>query len=211
MLNWLRRKRVDANDVEIKRQIQPLDNDGVARVFSNELFDDPVIGAALREAGYGPDARANIIETQEDRERRAQQSALNGLQRELAEKERLSALHGPVQIMAFPIIPIELWTQDADGTWLQEMMDYEPFEEWNMLTLPIDEYSSKAMELPLHPRTRIPAIEEIVSEFIKSLRQEYGNEPAFDDRRVIKARVMEEISQIKPLVVDVLQKSATQH
>ncbi|MGX9146266.1 hypothetical protein [Mesorhizobium sp. 128a] len=42
------------------------DADGVTRVFSKELWDDPKIGTFLREAGFAPDDQRNIMRTADD-------------------------------------------------------------------------------------------------------------------------------------------------
>jgi hypothetical protein len=177
---------------------QPLDRDGTARVLSKELWDDPERAAFLNQMGYTPDMRSNVIETAEDRANLVKLSALRSLKLELALKAELTAKHGfPVEIMSFPIIGQELWLRDADGTWLQEMMEYRCFDEWNVLILPIDAASAALLRLPLHPRTSVPLLDETLAGFIRELRAQYGNCPSDADRRQIRAYVVDEVEMLK--------------
>lgn len=180
---------------------QPLDRDGTARVLSKELWDDPKRAAFLNQMGYTPDMRSNVIETAEDRANLVKASALRSLKREFALKAELAARHGfPVEIMALPIIGQELWVRDADGTWLQEMMEYRCFDEWNVLFLPIDAASAAALGLPLHPRGPVPLLEETLAGFIRELRAQYGNCPDDADRRQIRAYVVDEVEILKGML-----------
>ena len=183
---------------------QVLDDDGVARVFPKELWDNPEIAAALNEIGYTPDMPANVIETQEDRANLVKESALRGLKRELALKAEYTALHGPVEIMSFPIINQEIWVRDADGTWLQEMMEYRCFDDWNVVFLPTDKQSAEKLKLPLHPRNTLPALDDAVSQFIRGLREQYGNCPSEQDRRTIRAYVIDEVDMLKGILPSML-------
>jgi hypothetical protein len=124
-----KRNLASAAPAEATRIPHPTDADGVARVFPKELWDNPQIGDALRKAGYTPDMPQNVLETREDRVARVKASAMRGIQREMALKAELQARHGPVSIMPLMIIDNEVWTADANGDWLQDMMDYEPCEE----------------------------------------------------------------------------------
>ena len=82
-----------AAPAETKRIPVPTDSDGVARVFSKELWDDPQRADFLRKAGYTPDMPSNVIETREDRVARVKASAMRGLQREMAFAAELQARH----------------------------------------------------------------------------------------------------------------------
>lgn len=192
------RKAQAAHDAEPVYRPQPLDRDGTARVLSKELWDDPERAAFLNQMGYTPDMRSNVIETAEDRANLVKLSALRSLKHELALKADLTAKHGfPVEIMSFPIIGQELWLRDADGTWLQEMMEYRCFDEWNVLILPTDAASAAALGLPLHPHASLPLLEETITGFIRELRAQYGNCPADEDRRRIRAYVVDEVEMLK--------------
>lgn len=199
------RKGKAALNAEPNYRPQPLDDDGVARVFPKELWDDPDIAAALNDIGYTPDMPSNIIETQEDRANLVKESALRGLQREIALKEEWTAQHGPVEIMSFPIINQELWVRDADGTWLQEMMEYRCFDDWNVVFLPTDQASADKLKLPIHPRTTLPVLDDALAEFIGGLRAQYGNCPSEQDRRTIRAYVIDEVEMLKGILPSVLK------
>src|SRR5215470_17722794 len=51
---------------EIKEMRPTPDSDGVTRVLSKELWNDPKIGSLLRETGFTPDDPRNIRPTEED-------------------------------------------------------------------------------------------------------------------------------------------------
>jgi len=195
-----------APPVEAKRIPHPTDADGVARVFPKELWDNPQIGDTLRKAGYTPDMPKNVLETREDRVARVKASALRGIQREMALKAELEAKHGPVSIMPLMIIDNNVWTADADGSWLQDMMDYEPCEEWNTVYLALDEETSRKLDLPMHPRASLPLIDDLVRKLIRELREKYGNSPSIEQRREIQATVKDEVGLLRPALIQTLRK-----
>ena len=119
----------------------------------------------------------NVIETREDRVARVKASAMRGIQREMALKEELQAKHGPVSIMPLMIIDNEIWTADANGDWLQDMMDYEPCEEWNTIFLALDEETSCKLDVPMHPRAPLPLIDNLVRGLIGELREKVRRFP----------------------------------
>ena len=195
-----------AAPTEAKRIPLPTDADGVARVFSKELWDNPEIGAFLMKAGYTPDMPKNVLETREDRVARVKASAMRGLQREMALKAELQARHGPISIMPLMIIDNEVWMADANGDWLQDMMDYEPCEEWNIIYLALDEETSRKLNLPMHPRKPLPLIDDLVRTFIRELRAKYGDFPSIEQRKEIQAIVKDEVGLLRPVLIQTLQK-----
>jgi hypothetical protein len=199
------KKAVATQSAEPAYRPQPLDRDGTARVLSKELWDDPERAAFLTQMGYTPDMRSNVIETPEDRANLVKASALRSLKQELALKAELTAKHGfAVEIMSLPIIGQELWLRDADGTWLQEMMEYRCFDEWNVLILPTDAASAEVLGLPLHPRGPVPLLDETLAGFIRELRAQYGNCPSDADRRRIRAYVVDEVEILKSMLPSLL-------
>ena len=187
-----------------KRIPLPTDADGVARVFSKELWDDPQRADFLRKAGYTPDMPSNVLETREDRVARVKASAMRGLQREMALKAELQARHGPISIMPLMIIDNEVWMADADGSWLQDMMDYEPCEEWNTIFLALDEETSRKLNIPMHPRKPLPLIDNLVRGFIRELRAKYGDSPSMEQRNEIQAIIKDEVGLMRPVLMQVL-------
>ena len=189
-----------------KRIPVPTDSDGVARVFSKELWDDPERAEFLRKAGYMPDMRGNVLETREDRVARVKASAMRGLQREMALTAELQVKHGPISIMPLMIIDNAVWTADADGDWLQDMMDYEPCEEWNIIYLALDEETSRKLNMPMHPRKPLPLIDDLVTKFIRELRAKYGDSPSMEQRKEIQAIVKDEVGLLRPFLIQAIQK-----
>ena len=60
-------RRQPQSFTELKETMRPTpDADGVTRVFSKELWDDPKIGNFLREVGFAPDDARNILPKAED-------------------------------------------------------------------------------------------------------------------------------------------------
>ena len=195
-----------AASVGAKRIPHPTDADGVARVFPKELWDDPQIGDTLRKAGYTPDMPKNVLETREDRVARVKASALRGIQREMALKAELEAKHGPVSIMPLMIIDNKVWTADADGDWLQDIMDYEPCEEWNIIFLALDEETSRKLDLPMHPQAPLPLINDLVKGLIRGLREKYGDFPSVEQRQEIQAIIKDEVGLLRPVLMQALWK-----
>jgi len=195
-----------AATAETKRIPYPTDADGVARVFPKELWDNPQIGDTLRKAGYTPDMPQNVLETREDRVARVKASALRGIQREMALKAELEAKHGPVNIMPLMIIDNEVWMADANGDWLQDMMDYEPCEEWNTIFLALDEETSRKLDIPMHPRARLPLVDDLVRGFIRELREKYGDFPSMEQRKEIQAIIKDEVGLMRPVLIQTLRK-----
>jgi hypothetical protein len=195
-----------ASPAETKRIPHPTDADGVARVFSKELWDDPKRAEFLRKAGYTPDMPGNVLETREDRVARVKASAMRGLQREMAFTAELQARHGPISIMPLMIIDNAVWTADADGDWLQDMMDYEPCEEWNTIFLALDEETSRKLNIPMHPRAPLPLINDLVKKLIRELREKYGDFPSLEQRREIQATVKDEVGLLRPFLIQAIQK-----
>lgn len=187
-----------------KRIPVPTDPDGVARVFSKELWDNPEIGDFLTKHGYTPDMPKNVLETREDRVARVKASAMRGLQREMALTAELQAKHGPISIMPLMIIDNAVWTADADGDWLQDMMDYDPCEEWNIIYLALDEETSRKLNIPMHPRKPLPLIDDLVRKFIRELRAKYGDFPSVEQRKEIQAIVKDEVGLMRPVLMQVL-------
>jgi hypothetical protein len=118
----------------------------------------------------------------------------------------LQAEHGPVSIMPLMIIDNAVWTADTDGDWLQDMMDYEPCEEWNIIYLALDEQTSRKLNMPIHPRKPLPLIDDLVRKFIRELRGKYGDSPSMEQRREIQAIVKDEVGLLRPFLIQAIQK-----
>ena len=131
---------------------------------------------------------------------------MRGIQREMALKEELQAKHGPVSIMPLMIIDNEIWTADANGDWLQDMMDYEPCEEWNTIFLALDEETSRKLDVPMHPRAPLPLIDNLVRGLIGELREKYGDFPSAEQRKEIQAIVKDEVALLRPVLMQALWK-----
>jgi hypothetical protein len=60
-------RRKQQSFAELKETMRPTpDADGVSRVFSKELWNDPKVGDVLRKFGYNPDDARNVLPTAED-------------------------------------------------------------------------------------------------------------------------------------------------
>jgi hypothetical protein len=203
------RKAIEANAPMASTRIpNPTDADGVSRVFSDTLWDDPERAKFLTEMGYTPNMQSNIVETVEDRQALVKQSAMRGIKRQFALEADLSSQFGSVSLMTFVLIRDEIWTRDADGDWLQDMMDYDLYAEWNTIFLPNDLNTARNMELPIHTQVHLPTIygilDHTISDFVKSLRAQYGNFPSPDQRVQIRKYVSEEVEMMKPVVIQVM-------
>jgi hypothetical protein len=101
------------------------------------------------------------------------------------EKELLRT-HGhnairPFFILAEPVFNSEL------GQWLIRLMNLMPYDDWNIVYLPMDQETQAAMGgVPLHPRQSIGPIDQLMCEQIGNFYSSYK-----DAKRKVDAHVRE--------------------
>ncbi|MGZ8997582.1 MAG: hypothetical protein ACXW2T_01875 [Allosphingosinicella sp.] len=157
---------------EMKEAVRPApDSDGVTRVFSKTLWEDPEIGAFLRSVGRNPDDANNRVRTAEEHLARFT-AARERLERRAAEFNRdLAARFGHCQARPFLIIAPEIW-DGPHGAFLYGQLDICGYDEWNVLMCAADQETIDRCDLVGHPGT-IPALTEKVTEGILRYKARY--------------------------------------
>src|SRR5262245_36076750 len=140
-----------------------VDSDGKRRVFGEAVFAGKH-GDMLRSLGFGPDHAANVIPDDAEFERRIKESLAKQDARRTRIEDDLLRTHGhnairPFFILAEPVFNSEL------GQWLIKLMNLMPYDDWNVVYLPLDRETQAAMGgLPLHPRQSIGPIDDPMHE-----------------------------------------------
>jgi hypothetical protein len=149
---------------EFKKMRPTPDSDGVTRVFSKELWNDPQIGSFLREVGLHPDDTRNIKRTAEDyialfaAAKKRLQERTETFNREMAER------HGYCRAAPFLIIDDTIWDGEH-GAFLHAQMDLVSFDDWNVLMLATDVRTKELCGLAGHPGS-LPAITQDITKRI---------------------------------------------
>jgi len=146
---------------ELKKMQPTPDSDGVTRVFSKELWNDPKIGPFLREVGIEPDDPRNIRRTAEDyialfaAAKKRLQERTETFNREMTER------HGYCRAAPFLIIDDTIWDGEH-GAFLYAQMDLVSFDDWNVLMLATDVRTKELCGLAGHPGS-VPAITQDIT------------------------------------------------
>lgn len=113
------------------------DRDGVTRVFSRELWDDPTVGKLLREVGMSPDDPRNVRKTMDDYRAdfaRAKQRLDATVAAAAAELRRR---YGHGELGPFLLIDGPIW-DGPHGAFLFGQLALCPYDEWNVMLLGAD-------------------------------------------------------------------------
>jgi hypothetical protein len=201
-----------------------LDPDGKRRVFSQAVFAGRH-GDMLRALGFSPDDDANIIPDAAEYDRRVKQSlARQDVRRSDIEAELLRT-HGHNAIRPFFILSDPVFNSHL-GPWLVFVMKLLPYDDWNIVYLPLDRKTQAAMGgLPLHPRQSIGPIDELMRERIASLFAQYQDAKRKVDAHVadvglqaaldviekfvayadnMSARILDHVAEIRPMIVGLI-------
>jgi hypothetical protein len=215
------------------RPIQLPDSDGKRRVFGEAVFAGRH-GDMLRSLGFSPNDEANIIPGRAEFDRRIKQALAQQDARRTEIEAELLRTHGHNAIRPFFILAEPVFNSQL-GEWLIRMMNLLPYDDWNIVYLPLDRETQAAMGggLPLHPCQSIGPIDELMREQIgdyfsqcEDARrkvdahiEEVGIQAATD---VIEgfvtyvdnmpARILDHVARVRPMIIaliaDVQSKSA---
>lgn len=158
--------------VEFRKGVTPgPDDDGVTRVFSKTLWDDPKIGEFLRGMGMNPDDPRNLVTTP------AEYIARFARAREALE-ERAAAFNaertrefGHCNARPMLIIESSIW-DGVHGAFLYGQLDLCGYDDWNVLMCAADQPTIDRVGLVGHPGT-IPALTDKITEKIVALKARY--------------------------------------
>lgn len=152
------------------------DADGVTRVFSRELWDDPTVGKLLRDVGMSPDDPGNIRKTMDDyRAEFALAKARLDAEVEAASAD-LRRRHGHAQLGPFLLIDGPIW-DGRHGAFLFGQLALCPYDEWNVMLLGTDLETIKRCPVLPHvgrDQALLTAMEKKVGEL--HARYEHGLE-----------------------------------
>jgi hypothetical protein len=142
------------------------DSDGKRRVFGEAVFAGKH-GDMLRRLGFSPNDEANIISNNAEFDRRIKQSLAQQDARRTEIETELLRTHGHNAIRPFFILAEPVFNSQL-GQWLIRLMKLMPYDDWNIVYLPLDRETQAAMGggLPLHPRQSIGPIDELMREQI---------------------------------------------
>lgn len=194
------------------------DSDGVRRVFSKELWDDPKVGSVLREIGMEPDDRRNLCRSGEEWIALFARAKAELLDRLASYNREQSARYGHFEARPFLLIGAEIYDGEH-GAFLYGQLDLIAYHDWNVMFLAGDPQSKAVSGLPGHPG-RMPVIEDIVAKRVVDWRQRHdfaletwgitatggSNGISRDDYLQVKAQIRAEVlawtAQLKTIITE---------
>ncbi|MDX8436178.1 hypothetical protein RFN25_22410 [Mesorhizobium abyssinicae] len=157
---------------ELKKMMRPTpDSDGVTRVFSKELWNDPKIGSMLRELGFAPDDQRNIMRTADDYIALFAAARYRLQQRTETFNSEMTARHGYCRAAPFLVIGDTIWDGEH-GAFLYAQMDLIGFDDWNVVMLAADARTAQLCGLPAHPGS-VPAHTQAMTEHVIRWKTRY--------------------------------------
>jgi hypothetical protein len=157
---------------ELKETMRPApDSYGVTRVFSRELWDDPRIGHALREAGFAPDDARNILPTAKDYIALFAAAKQRLQERTETFNREMTARHGYCRAAPFLVIDRSIWDGEH-GAFLYAQMDLIGFDDWNVLMLASDVRTKEVCGIAGHPGT-VPAVAQVMTGRVVEWKRRY--------------------------------------
>jgi hypothetical protein len=156
---------------ELKTMRPTPDDDGVTRVFSKALWDDPKIGKLLREVGMDPDEPRNRVVTAEEHMARFARAREALMERAAAFNRDRAARYGHCNARPMLIIAPEIW-DGVHGAFLYGQLDLCGYDDWNVLMCAGDQETIDRCELVGHPGS-IPALTQKMTEKIVALKQRF--------------------------------------
>src|SRR5215813_7536313 len=176
-----RRKTASQNSPSIPPP--SIDSDGKRRVFGEAVFAGKH-GDMLRALGLSPNDEAYIIPDAAEFDRRIQQSLARQDARRTEIEAELLRTRGHNAIRPFFILAEPVYNSQL-GQWLVRLMNLLPYDDWNIVYLPLDRETQAAMGgLPLHPRQSIGPIDELMCKQIGEFFSQYQ-----DAKRKVDAHV----------------------
>ena len=210
-----------------------IDWDGKRRVFSEAVFEGKH-GDMLYRLRFGPDDDANIIPDGAEFDRRVKQSLAQQDARRTKIEAELMRTHGHNAIRPFFILAEPVYNSEL-GQWLVLLMKLLPYDDWNVVYLPMDRETQAAMGggLPLHPRQSIGPIDELMCERIGGYFSQFQDAKRKVDAHIdevgiqaamdvigkfvtyvdnMPARILAHVAEVRPMIIaliaDVQSKGA---
>ena len=203
------------------RQVPPVDSDGKRRVFGEAVYAGKH-GDMLRALGIDMNHPANVIPDAADFDRRVKESLAKQDARRTQIETELLRKHGHNAIRPFFILAEPVFNGPL-GPWLIRLMNLLPYDDWNVVYLPLDRATQAAMDgLPLHPCQSIDPIDELMCKQIGTFHSQYVEAKQKVDQHVqrvgplaandviaafvayvdaMPARILEHVAKVRPMIV----------
>jgi hypothetical protein len=157
---------------ELKETLRPTpDADGVSRVFSKELWDDPKTGDTLRKLGYAPDDARNILPTAKDYIALFAAAKERLHERVETFNREMTVRHGYCRAAPFLVIDHTIWDGEH-GAFLYAQMNLIGFDDWNVLMLAADVRTKDVCGLAGHPG-KVPAVTQVMTKRVIEWKRRY--------------------------------------
>jgi hypothetical protein len=219
MFGW--RNKPVPSDLAIQPQVG---SDGRRRVFGKAVFAGKH-GDMLRRLGFGPNDEANIIPNDGEFGRRINMSLAKQDARRTQIEEDLFRTHGHKAIRPFFILAEPVFNSEL-GQWLIKLMNLMPYDDWNIVYLPMDRETQAAMNgLPLHPRQSIGPIDELMCKQVGTFYDEWKDAKRKVDEHVRKVglsaandvmggfiaytdampqRILDHVARVRPMIIELI-------
>jgi hypothetical protein len=204
------------------RQELPVDSDGKRRVFGEAVYAGKH-GDMLRALGIDMNHPANVIPDAAEFDRRVKESLAKQDARRTQIETELLRKHGHNAIRPFFVLSEPVYNGPL-GQWLIRIMNLLPYDDWNIVYLPLDRATQAAMggELPLHPCQSIGPIDELMCQQLDGFQRQYWDAKQKVDQHVQKvgpmaasdviaafvayvdampARILEHVATVRPMIV----------
>ncbi|MEO6256906.1 MAG: hypothetical protein ABIO69_08870 [Sphingomicrobium sp.] len=169
---------------QMKEMLAPApDGDGVTRVFSKELWDNPEIGGFLREMGMNPDDPRNRVTTADEHIARFARAREALEVRAAAFNAERTREFGHCNARPMLIIGPDIW-DGPHGAFLYGQLDLCGYDEWNVLMCAGDRETIDRCGLVGHPGS-IPALTQKIMEKILSLKGRFQEAHDSLGRRIL--------------------------
>jgi hypothetical protein len=157
---------------ELKETMRPTpDADGVTRVFSRELWDDPKIGKLLRDVGFAPDDARNVLPTADDYIALFAAAKQRLEERTEVFNREMTMRHGYCRAAPFLVIDHTIWDGEH-GAFLYAQMNLIGYDDWNVLMLAADVRTKELCDIAGHPGT-VPAVTEVMTKRVIEWKQRH--------------------------------------
>lgn len=135
------------------------------KVFPDEVWQGKT-GEMLRMLGMSPDDPSNLVpdansvNARLDRDRAKFDARLAEMNRSVAAKVPGGQMRG------FSLLPDPCWNGEM-GHLLMMRLELFPYDDWNMIFLPVDAATAAAMDMPIHPNGNVPAFVANAEKFLR--------------------------------------------
>lgn len=215
------RKKLDFQ--EVKEVLTQPDSDGVRRVLSKELWEDPDIEKALTDIGLNPDDERNRVRTGEEWLAIFQQAESDMLNRTVEYSREMEARYGYCRAIPFLVIGKSIYNSEH-GAFLYGQMDLIGFHDWNVIMCAMDESTHNLCGLPDYPGEEVPVVAEMMFKYVIGWKRRYefllesygvtatGGEGGISRRdfeameSAIRTEILATVDEIKPKIIAALSR-----